>query len=339
MSKYPVAFAERNKIAIAVIGLTVMALAFLTTLNAAALPVIGGGQTHEAYFAEAGGIRPGNEVRVAGIKVGEVTGLKLEGDKVLVTFRVKDAELGDETRAAVRLKTTLGQKYLALDPLGEGELDKPIPVDRTTTPYDVQAAFSDLSDTIADIDTDQLAQSLDVLSAAFQDTPEELRGTLEGLTDLSRVVADRDDEIARLLAATKEVSGTLAERNGEFAKLIQDGDLLLKELASRRETVQALLRGSAELGTQVRGLVKDNEKTLRPALDKLDKVAEILQNNQDELESALKKLGPYYRALASATGNGPYVDAYLCGLFGDDGAPLLENDVERNCTPQKGGGE
>lgn len=338
LRSYPVAFAERNKITIAVVGLVVMVLTFLVTFNAEAMPVIGGGSKHTAYFAEGGGLKPGNEVRVAGVKVGKVTDIELDGDKVKVTFRAKDVELGSQTRAAIKVKTTLGQKFLSLDPLGVGELDGAIPVSRTTTPYDVNAAFSDLSDAVGEIDTPQLEKSLDVLSTAFKNTPASVRKTISGLTDLSKVVSKRDEELATLLKATRDVSGTLKDRNAEFERLLQDGNNLLDELAQRRQTVQALLDGTARLGTQLQGLVRDNEKQLKPALDRLDDVAAILQRNQNRLESALKKLGPYYRAITSSLGNGPWVDAYICGLFDKDGAPLLENDVKRNCSPKKGGG-
>ncbi len=336
---FPTAFGERNRVWIAVVGLTVMAVVFLLAFNAQALPVVGGGATHQARFAEAGGLKPGNEVRVAGVKVGEVTDLDLDGASVLVTFRAKGVRIGPQSRAAIKVKTTLGQKFLAVDPLGAGELDGPIPLQRTSTPYDVNAAFSDLSDTIGAIDTDQLETSLDVLSDAFQDTPKAVRESVSGLTDLSRVIAKRDDELARLLKSTREVSGTLKDRNAEFAKLLQDGSALLDELAARRQTVQALLDGTKRLGTQLVGLVRDNEAQLRPALAKLDQVARILQANQGQLEASLRRLAPYYRTLASATGNGPWIDSYICGLFDSSGSPELRNDVVRDCKPRKGGGQ
>lgn len=339
MSKYPTAFAERSKVAIAVVGLVTLAVIFLGTFNAQSLPIIGGGSIHTANFAEAGGLKSGNEVRVAGIKVGKVTDISLHGTVVRVKFRIKGVEMGDQTTAAVKVKTMLGQKFLAIDPAGRNELRGPIPVSHTTTPYDVNAALSDLSTTVGEIDTAKLEQSFNVLSDAFKDTPESVQTMVKGLTDLSRTISSRDTQLADLFESTSKVTKTLKDRNGEFAKLINDGDSLLTELQKRRDAVTAMLKGTARLGVQLRGLVKDNENQLKPALAKLDKVSKILQNNQDNLEAALKQLGPYYRVLASATGNGHWVDSYICGLFDANDAPLLKNDVERNCTPAKGGGK
>jgi phospholipid/cholesterol/gamma-HCH transport system substrate-binding protein len=333
MKRYPLSFAERNKVVIAIVGLLVLALAFFVTFQADALPVIGGGKVQKAYFAEAGGLKKGNEVRVAGVKVGKVTDIKLDGDKVLVSFRVKGVTLGDQTGAAIEVKTLLGRKYLALDPAGTKPLRGPIPEDHTTTPYDVNAALSDLSTDIGQIDTAQLEKSLDTLSDAFKDTPASVRSMVSGLTALSKTISSRDTQLAQLFEKTNSVSKTIANRDAELAQIVEDGNQLLTELAARRDAVKEMLDGTAKLGTQVEGLIKDNQAQLTPALQKLDKVSEILQNNQDNLDAAVKKIGPYYRMLTSAMGNGRWVDAYLCGLFDDNDAPLLENNVVRNCHP------
>lgn len=339
MARFPTAFAERNKVTIAIVGIVVIAAAFFTTLKAESLPVIGAGPVHEAKFAEAGGLRAGNEVRVAGVKVGKVTDVSLDGTVVVVRFRMKGVRLGDQTTAAVKVKTMLGQKFLSLDPQGRGELEGSIPLAHTTTPYDVSAALSDLSTTVDEIDTEQLETSFEVLGQAFKDTPKSVQTMVQGLTDLSRTISSRDTQLADLLDATSTVTKTLKDRNGEFAKIVTDGDSLLTELENRRSAVTSMLQGTARLGTELRGLVKDNEAQLKPALIKLDKVSEILQRNEDNLEAALEQLGPYYRMLASATGNGHWVDSYICGLFDDQNAPVLQNDIERNCAPAAGGGQ
>ncbi|SDE22556.1 MCE family protein [Nocardioides lianchengensis] len=333
MSRFPRAFAERNRVVIAVVGLLVLGVSFYAAMNMTSLPVVGEGRVHQAIFAEGGGLRPGDEVRVAGVRVGEVTDVRLEGDQVRVYFRAKDVELPSATTASIEVKTMLGQKYLAVDPLGEGTLEGAIPLERTTTPYDVNAAISDFSTELNEIDTVQLEESFDALATAFEDTPKSVQKMVGGLTDLSRTISSRDSELAELLDATQGVTGTLADRNDELAALFQDGSALLGELQHRREALHSMWLGARDLGTQVRGLVEDNDRTLAPALAKLDRVSALLNRNQKNLDDALGKLGPYYRVLASATGNGPWADAYLCGLFDQLGLPELRNDVVRDCKP------
>lgn len=331
--RFPTAFAERNRVVLAVVGLIALAATFMATFNADDLPVIGGGEEHQAYFAETAGLKAGNEVRAGGVKVGKITGIDLDGDKVLVTFRVKGIELGRESRAAIKIKTLLGQKYLSVSNAGGGELDEPIALDHTTTPYDVQAAFSQLSDNLSSIDTSQLEDSFDALSTAFENTPASVRATVDGLTRLSRTISSRDDDLAKLFTASTKVTDTVAARDTELGKLIDDGDLLLTELAQRRESIRQLLKATGELGVQIKGLVADNQKQLQPALQKLDRVAALLRKNQQNLSDAVAKLGPYYRMLAGVTGNGRWVDSYICGLFDGQNNQVLDDSVLRDCRP------
>ena len=177
------------------------------------------------------------------MKVGKVESLALEDGAVLVEFRVDDVFVGDRTEAAIKIETVLGAKYVALVPRGSGELDpdEPIPLERTASPYDVVEAFADLSSTIDDIDTAQLASSFEVMAETFADTPDEVRTSLEGLARLSDTISSRDAQLGQLLSATRQVTQVLADRNGEFQQLIIDSNTLLTEVQERRELIDSIL--------------------------------------------------------------------------------------------------
>lgn len=307
---------DRNQAGVGAVALILIALVTVVAYFSDDLP-LGSGTTYEAYFAESGGLVPDNEVQVAGVKVGQVTSVALAGKKVLVTFKVSDTKVGDATTASIEIKTLLGDKYLALVPKGSGAQDPgtPIPVERTTTPFQLQDAFGRLSDTIGDIDTQQLAQSFDDVAAALKDTPKPLQDTLNGLSALSKTVSSRDQELAALLSNTSQVSKTLADRDTQLKQIIDDGNLLLTMLQQRRDAISALLKGTQDLSTQLSGLVADNRAQLRPTLQKLGDVTDILQRNQDNLSRSLALLAPFSRVGANATGNGRWFEGYICGLF------------------------
>ncbi|WP_329522096.1 MCE family protein [Spirillospora sp. NBC_01491] len=306
---------ERNPIPIALLGVAVLVLGLLVALRADELPIIGGGTTYQAYFSEAAGLKGGQEVRVAGVKVGKVTGVELAGNKVRVSFRVRRTWVGDASRATIMIKTLLGSKYLALDPLGAREQDPGtvIPLDRTVSPYDVTTAFQDLGRTFQQVDTGKLAASLQTISASFEHTPASVRLALDGLSSLSHTIASRDAELAQLLAGTKRLSGTLADQNEQFEVLFKDGNLLLGELRRRREAIHTLLVGTERLAKELVGLVRDLQPRLQPTLDSLSKVTAVLQRNQKSLDKALSLAGPYIRMTGNAVGSGRWVDGYLCG--------------------------
>ncbi|WHT17522.1 MCE family protein [Crossiella sp. CA-258035] len=326
-------FRERNPITVGLAGLTTIGIAVLATFFFEDLPMIGG-SSYTAEFTEAAGIKPDDEVRVSGLKVGAVSAVELAGDRVAVRFKVSGVELGDKTGASIRIKTLLGQKYLALDPQGGGSLDgdTPIPRERTSTPFDISDAFQGLTDTIGQIDTQQLAQSFSVLSETFRDSPEHVRKALDGMSALSTTIASRDLELAKVLENSRKITQTLSDRNSQIATLLADGNKLLTEVRNRREAISKLLTGIRDLSRELTGLVQDNKAQFGPALDRLDKVAAVLQRNQDNLNKALSLSGPYYRLINNAAGNGRWVDSYMCGLL----APV---SGEEGCVPPKGGGK
>ncbi|MBV1850081.1 MCE family protein [Catellatospora tritici] len=305
---------------IGAIGLVVAAALLLLAFRIDDLPLLAAGDTYHAAFRDASGLSEGNEVRVAGVKVGKVTDVALarggSGAYVRVTFRVKDVELGPDTGATIRIKTVLGQKYLALDPRGDGHLpaDAEIPLARTSSPFDVMQAVQGLAGTLQDIDTAQLAQAFTVLSQTFADTPASVKASLTGLSRLSATVASRDQQLRELLRHAHAVTGVLAERDEEFRRLLTDANLLLAEVQRRREAVHTLLVATTELSEQLSGLVADNRATLGPALQHLRTVVGVLQRNRTRLEATITSLAPFVTAFANVTGNGRWFDSYVDGL-------------------------
>lgn len=304
-------FRDRNPVVIGAIGLAVIAALLLLAFNIDRLPLLAG-STHSAAFSEAGGLKTGDDVRVAGVKVGQVTGVGLEGSHVRVDFRVNDAtKLGSRTSAAVRIKTILGQKFLALAPAGGGRLDGEIPIRRTTAAYDVVDAFSDLTRTTERIDTGQLATALDTVADTFRDSPRDVRAALDGLGRLSRTVASRDEQLRTLLAHAHRVTGVLSQRNTQIVSLLSDGDLLLQELRRRRADIHRVLVSTATLADQLTGLVRDNRAAIRPALARLRGVLDTLETNQASLDKSIQLLAPFVRLFANTLGNGRWFDTYV----------------------------
>jgi phospholipid/cholesterol/gamma-HCH transport system substrate-binding protein len=310
-------FRERNPVTVGVVGIAAIAMLLVAAFRAEDLPLVGGGDTYYAAFSEAGGLEVDDEVRVAGVRVGKVRDISLRGDEVLVEFVVdRGTDLGRQTGADIRIKTLLGSMYLALDPAGGGELepDSEIPVERTTAPYDVVEAFSGLASTTDRIDVDQLSTSLDTLTGLMDGTPKELRGTLKGLSRLSRNVAARDQQINTLLQNAEKVSGVLADRDEELTKLFRDGDRLIRAVYARREAVSRLLDSTRQLSQELTTLIRQSRADLKPALRQLDQVLDVLVKNQENLDESLRQMGPFYRVFANVLGNGPWFDTYVQNL-------------------------
>ena len=307
-------FRERNPVVVGAVSLAVIALMILGAFRAQDLPLIGGGDTYYAAFSESGGLKPNDEVRIAGVRVGKVESVALEGDHVKVTFRVDgNADFGDETRAAIKVKTLLGAMYLSLEPAGDGQLAEgaEIPVERTRSPYDVVDAFSGLAETSERIDTDRLAKSLTTLADLSRNTPEEFRSALNGVSALSSNIAARDEQINSLLKNLKRVTGVLNERDDDIVGLMKDSDVLFRALVARREAVHNLLTSTSQLSRELTALVQQSRADLKPALDHLENVVAVLNKNEDNLDNSLRLMAPFYRVFASTLGGGPWFDTYI----------------------------
>ncbi|MET0930246.1 MAG: MCE family protein [Aeromicrobium sp.] len=325
-------FRERNPVIIGVIGLALIVAMMLGAFRADRLPIIGSGDTYHAYFAEIGALKPGNEVRIAGVSVGKVQGIELDGNKVRVTFKIdKGTDFGTETGADIRVRTLLGAEFLALTPKGDGQLatGSTIPLERTIAPYDVVQAFSDLSVTTDQLDIPQLSQALDTLSEISTQTPEEFRGAIKGVSDLSRNLAARDDQINTLLVNLKKVSGVLNSRNDELVTLFKDSDTLFQAISARRDSIHRLLESTQTISTQLRGLVKDTRADLLPALEQLDTVTTMLRKNEASLDEALRIYPAFTRVFTNALGTGPWFDTYLGGLTSLSGVTETLSDQLR----------
>jgi phospholipid/cholesterol/gamma-HCH transport system substrate-binding protein len=307
-------FRERNKTVIGAIGiLSIVAL----LAGSFSVDAIVGGDEYKAEFTEAAGLRPNDEVRVAGVKVGKVLSVDLAGERVLGEFRDKHPEPGDRSRADIRIKTLLGRKYLSLTPEGDEELEPGdvIPLARTTSPFDIADAFQDLSSSVGEIDDEQLAKSFTVLADTFRDTPDEVRASLEGLGRLSRTLAARDSQLKALLDRSRGVSQVLAERDEDLTAFLADSSLVLQEVARRREAISQLLDTTVELSQQLRALVRENRADLAPALERLRGVTQVLKKNQANLDASLVRLAPFVRVFANNLGNGRWFDTLVTNLL------------------------
>ncbi len=206
--------AQRNPVTIGAIGLVFILVILYASFNAAKLPIIGGGTTYTAMFTEDAGLGPSDDVRIAGIKVGTVSSTSLDGALVKVKFKVKNAFVGNQSTVDIKLKTLLGAKYLAIDSIGTTKQDphQAIGVDRTTSPFDIYPAFTELTQTVNSIDTDGTG-------AVVRGAGAGLRGHAErGQAGAHRPVpAVGDDRVAGHAAAHAVVAGERGHRRARLA--------------------------------------------------------------------------------------------------------------------------
>jgi phospholipid/cholesterol/gamma-HCH transport system substrate-binding protein len=304
----------RDPLRTGIFGIVLVTCVVLVSFGYSSLPFFPQGKPYEAYFNDAGGITPGNDVSVSGITVGKVTGVSLAGASARVNFTVnREIKVGDQTLVAIKTDTVLGQKSLAVTPQGTGSSTS-IPLGRTTTPYTLNTALQDLGGNASALDKPQFEQALNTLTDSLREATPQLRGALDGVTNLSRSLNARDEALEQLLGRAKRVSDTLAQRSGQVNQLITDGNLLFAALDERRQALSSLIAGIDDVSVQLSGFVNDNRREFKPALEKLNLVMDNLLERKEHIGEALVRLPPYATALGEVVANGSGFNINLYGL-------------------------
>lgn len=309
-------FSERNPVTVGAVGVVVVAGLVAASLTYTKLPFFDNGRDYSAYFAEAGGLLTGTAVQVSGFKAGKVNSISLDGPRVLVEFEVdKHIRLGDRTEAAIKTKSLLGAKILEVTPRGDGRLSRPIPLERTTAPYQLPDALGDLASTISGLDTNRLSESLNVLAGTFSDTPDDLRIAMAGVARFAKTLNDRDAQLRNLLANANKATTVLSERTDQIVRLVADSNALLAQLESQSRALDQISGNISAMSRQLKGFIADNRQTLKPALDKLNEVMAIVDNRKERVQLAIKKFKTYALSLGESMSSGPWFNFYIANLI------------------------
>lgn len=310
-------YRESNLIKAGFIGIVLIALVIAVGLQPERLVQWASSVRHQALFTEAGGISVGNDVTVSGIKIGSITDVSLRNGDALITFTTEGKhQLGSLTTAHIRTGSLLGERILTLESDGSGTLRTTdvIPTSRTSSPYSLTDAVSDLTTNTAGTDTASLNQSLDTLSETIDQLAPRLGPTFDGLSRLSRSINGRNESLASLLKSASNVTGVLSQRSAQLNTLILNANDLLGVLNDRREAIVDLLANTAAVSEQLTGLVADNEQQLAPTLQRLNSVTAMLERNRDNISKMLPDMKKFQLSQAETLANGPFYNAYVPNL-------------------------
>lgn len=295
-------------------GIALVACLVFVSFGYTSLPFWPQGKAYQGYFADAGGIIPGNDVTVSGIRVGKVTNVALAGASAKVSFTIdRKVRVGDQSLAAIRTDTVLGEKALSVSPAGAGSVTV-IPLERTRAPYTLNNALQDLGGNVRDLDKPRFEEALGVLTDSMRDATPQLRGALDGVTELSRSINRRDEALGQLLTHAKSVTGVLGQRAAQVNQLVLDGNQLFAALDERRQALGALIGGIDDVSQQLSGFVADNQKEIGPTLQKLNLVLDNMIERKERIAGALDRLPGYATTLGEVVASGPGFQINLYGL-------------------------
>jgi len=301
---------EYNKIWLATISVALTAVVVAVILGIGRLSL---GQTgYQGEFLQAAQIRSGDQVTVAGIPVGTVKGVELGGDRVIVKFQVRnDVHLGRDTRAAIKLTTVLGSRYLELTPAGTGDLDyRRIGLANTAVPYDLQKTLTDATTTFEQVDANQIAESMTTFVHGLAGVPEALPQALDNVRSLAAVISGRRDQISSLLSSVDTITSMIRDQKANLGSLVLQGRDLLAEIVSRRAAVQQLFASATALVNTIKSTL-DDSPAINEMLAKVRDFSRMIAEKDALLRNTLQVTPIFVRNFANLSGSANSIDVTL----------------------------
>jgi phospholipid/cholesterol/gamma-HCH transport system substrate-binding protein len=285
----------------------------------------GGSTAYRALFTDATGLMKGDDVRIAGVRVGEIDGVSVtrHGDRslALVSFSVQsDRPLADSTLAQIRYRNLVGQRYVALsEGAGSGErlgADGTIPLRQTQPALDLTVLFNGFKPLFAALNPDDVNAFAMEIIKTLQGEGGNINSLLGHTASLTSTLADRDEVIGRTVDNLNQVLGTVDERDKQLDTLIVELQRFVSGLAQDREAIGASLTNIANLADATSQLVEQGRPAIRSDVQELGKVAGTLDDNKAIVDGVLKRLPNKLNTITRTATYGSWFNFYLCDFEG-----------------------
>jgi phospholipid/cholesterol/gamma-HCH transport system substrate-binding protein len=305
-----------NRLRIGLMGLVVTVLAVGVGQTFTSVPMLFAQPNYYGQFTDTGQLNKGDKVRIAGVDVGQVLGINIDGDHIVMKFSTGSNTIGTESRLAIKTDTILGKKVLEIEPRGTQTL-RPggtLPLGQSTTPYQIYDAFFDVTKAAAGWNIDTVKQSLNVLSQTIDQTYPHLSAALDGVAKFSDTIGKRDEQVTHLLAQANQIASILGDRSQQIDRLFVNSNNLLAAFNERSRAISALLSNVSAFSAQVEYLINDNPN-LNHVLEQLRTVSDLLAARKDDLAAAVSTLGKTVAGLNETVASGPYFKVQLSNLL------------------------
>ena len=323
----PPPFTDMNKRSLGVIAIALIAALCFAAFAVGTLDLLEHRYRMSAVLPDAAGLDSGSPVRLAGVDVGEVTGLTPDRERgqIVVSFEVDDdVHLGPDTTADVALSTLLGGEYIRLGSvagtpaLADQPLeDRRIPLERTSVPYSVNQTFNEATDVVQALDTTAVNEMVRTFADIATDSGPRLERVLSGLEEVARAFNDREAVVGDLLENSQRLTDTLAEKDETMLRLIEASEVVLDQISARRDELATVLGdGSAVVNTMSRVLTQRRAELDRILTD-LDLVTDVVADRQEDVDTILSWAGPTFDQVSAIGSHGPFIDVLPTALGPD----------------------
>jgi phospholipid/cholesterol/gamma-HCH transport system substrate-binding protein len=329
---------RRNAVTIAAgikLGIFTLVSIMVTGLLAAIMGNFGFGASTEykAIFSNASMLEKGDDVRVAGVSVGEVKSVEhYERTKALITFAVKaDLPLTTASTAEIRFLNLVGDRYMALEEGADTgnaktlESGDTLPITQTSPALDLTELFNGFKPLFQALTPDQVNELSMNLIQVMQGEGGTVRDLLAKTASLTTTLADRDQLIGEVIDNLGTTLGTVDQNHRELTTLVLELKRWMTGLARDRHTIGSSLDNISDLTVVVADLLRQGRPLVKADVVELKKLARLLNTDQSQAE-IVEMLDRLPESMTDQTRTGTYgswYSYYVCGFSGQITLPPL----------------
>jgi len=291
----------------------------------------GRGSGYTAIFTDASGLQNGDDVRMRGVKIGQVTALRVqENQYAAVDFQVDSSRaLPAPVTATIKYRNLIGQRYISLDggaaaagqpagtlPVGALPVGATIPLERTRPALNLTELFNGFQPLFQALSPDEVNNLSYEIIQVFQGEGETVQSLLASTASLTNTLADRDQVIGRVIDNLNTVIGDVSARAPQLSQLLDTLQQLVSGLAAQRQPIGSAVDAIGDLTRTTAGLVEDARPPLKSDIDQLRMLAGMLNDNSDTVDHAITTWGPKLERLTRTVSYGSWFNFYMCQLEG-----------------------
>ncbi|WP_228819275.1 MCE family protein [Nocardia transvalensis] len=281
----------------------------------------GGGSSFKARFSDVTSLNPGDEIRIAGVRVGKVTKVAVvDRNQAEVTFQLNDRDwLPASTTATIRYRNLVGQRYIALEQ-GTGQQGRKlnpgatIPLDRTRPALNLTTLFNGFRPLFQTLSADDVNKLSYEIIQVFQGESGTIRDLVANTASLTNKIADKDAVIGEIVKNLNAILDAVNSRDGQLNDLIVNTEALVSGLNAERGTIGSAVQSLGNLASATSDLLVPTRPTLQGSIAGLNQLTGELNSRSDEVNEALTNLPIKLEKLGRAASYGSWFQFYLCGI-------------------------
>jgi phospholipid/cholesterol/gamma-HCH transport system substrate-binding protein len=306
--------------------------------------------TYQAQLADVTGLHPNNDVKIAGVTVGQVTGIAVQRDHALVTFSVNNSvHLRSSTKSGLQQNNVLGQQFLYLYPGSTGadiRAGGVIPLSQSISNPGVGAFLNALGPFLSAVNPAQANTFVQSVLAALQGNQDKVDQLINDSATVSQTVGSLDTQVGQVISALDQVLTALAQRSSDVGTLLDNLQTVSQTLASHNDLLDTVVTNLSKFTGEIAGVVQSNQGNLAQTISDLQSVTSVVQDHEQNLAAGLSTLGSGFNPYLLISNYGEWFQVksvYTCMAaetscsYNNGGNPPAGSGTFGNAPPSSGG--